>query len=147
MSELFSRIKKSLEESLDTAKNNAQTFKEIAGDYSKTTRLKFELYQLQNKKKKKLELLGETVFPFLAENNTEGLQKHETLPILLDDVKYTNNEIELTQKSIEEISEKERPEIIKQEKEALKKKIKDVENEIETQMSDLNELKDTIDKN
>ncbi|HID37964.1 MAG TPA: hypothetical protein EYP36_00420 [Calditrichaeota bacterium] len=146
MSDLISKLKKTIEESLDTARNNAQSLKELAEEYGKVARLKFDLYQLQNAKRKKLELLGETVFPFLTENNFDGLKKHETLQILLDDIKNTNNEIELTLKAINEAGERDRESQTSEEKEDLKKKIEDVEGEIETRLNELKIIKETIDK-
>lgn len=146
MSEILSKLKKSFELSFDTAKHNAQNLKEIAGDYSKVARLKFEVFQLENSRKKKIELLGETVFPYLSENNHNGLKKHETLQILLDDIKNTDNEIELTQRTIDEISEKDKIEAASQDKEELKQKIKDVESEIESRMHELKIVKDVINK-
>ncbi|HGY56959.1 MAG TPA: hypothetical protein ENK44_14720 [Caldithrix abyssi] len=146
MSDLISKLKKTIEESLDTARNNAQSLKELAEEYGKVARLKFELYQLQNAKKKKLELLGETVFPFLTENNYDGLRRHETLQILLDDIKNTNNEIELTQKAIEEAGEKDTTTEQSEEQEELKKKIEEVEGEIESRLNELKIVKQAIDK-
>jgi len=146
MADLISKLKKTIEESLDTARNNAQSLKELAEEYGKVARLKFELYQLQNAKKKKLELLGETVFPFLNENNFDGLKKHETLQILLDDIKNTNNEIELTQRAINEAGEKENESEQSEEQEALKKKIEEVEGEIESHLNELKIVKQAIEK-
>ena len=146
MSDLISKLKKTIEESLDTARNNAQSLKEMAEEYGKVARLKFDLYQLQNAKRKKLELLGETVFPFLTENNFDGLKKHETLQMLLDDIKNTNNEIELTLKAIHEAGERESESETSEEKEDLKKKIEQVEGEIESRLNDLKIVKEAINK-
>jgi len=146
MSDLISKLKKTIEESLDTARNNAQSLKEMAEEYGKVARLKFDLYQLQNAKRKKLELLGETVFPFLTENNFDGLKKHETLPMLLDDIKNTDNEIELTLKAINEAGERESESETNEEKEDLKKKIEEVEGEIESRLNELKIVKEAINK-
>ena len=70
MTEFLDKIKKTIEQSLDLAKNNAQSLKETAEEMSKVARLKFDLHQLQSSKRRKLQLLGETVYPFMGSMST-----------------------------------------------------------------------------
>lgn len=145
MSDILSRLKKNLEESFDLAKSNAQNFKEIAGEYSKTARLKIELAQLNSTMKKKTILLGETVYPFLLEQNFEGLKKHETLRVIIDEIKQVQNEIDLNQKQVEMVSEKPepRPEF---DSSQVRDQIKDLEDQIESRIQELKTVKDALDK-
>jgi hypothetical protein len=142
MADLLNKIRQVLEDGLDTAKHNAQNLKEAAEDYSKTARIKLEIHQLRNSLKKKIFLLGETVMPFLAENNVDALKKHETLPVLVDSIKNIQNEIDLANKSLEEISKNEDEDDDKKSGEA-KEKIENLEKEIETKIDELNEIKDS----
>lgn len=145
MSDLLNRLKKNLEESFDIAKSNAQNFKEIAGEYGKTARLKLELAQLNNAKKKKTTLLGETVYPFLLEQNFEGLKEHETLRVIIDEIKQLQNEIDLNKKKLELVSEKPepRPEF---DRTQVRDQIKELEDQIESRINDLKNVKDALDK-
>ncbi len=140
MSALINKIRQVVEESLDTARHNAQNLKEVAGEYSRSTRIKFELHQLRSSLKKKIYLLGETVLPYLTENNYKDLKKHETLPVLIDSIKNLKNEIILAEKSLEEISQKneEGGESSSQE---IKKKIDSLEQEIESHLDELQDVK------
>ena len=140
MSELINKIRQVVEDSLDTARHNAQNLKESAEEYSRTTRIKFELYQLRNSLKKKVYLLGETVLPYLKENNYKGLKNHETLPVLIDGIKSLQNEIILAEKSLEEISKKNEADKTTSSEE-IKKKIDNLEQEIETHIDELQDVK------
>jgi hypothetical protein len=142
MADLLNKIRQVLEDGLDTAKHNAQNLKEAAEDYSKTARIKLEIHQLRNSMKKKIFLLGETVMPFLSENNFDGLKKHETLPVLVDSIKNIQNEIDLANKSLEEISMAGSEENEKKTGE-VKEQIENLEKEIETKIEELNEVKNS----
>ena len=146
MAEFIEKLKKTIEGSLDTARNNAQNLKEIAEEYSKIAKLKFELHQLQSSKKRKMELLGETVYPFLIENKIDDLKKHETLQVLLDEIKNINNEIELTQKSIKDLYNRSKTESKIHERQQLKNQINDVEKEIESRIEEIKSVKESLDK-
>ncbi len=145
MTDFINKIKKTIEESFDLAKNNAQNFKEFAGEYGKSARLKFDIVQLKNSKKKKMNLLGETVFPFLLEHNYDGLKKHETLLVLIDDIKLLQNEIDLAEKELEQISSdsEPRPEFDRQQ---VRDQIDALENQIEERIQDLKNMKKALDK-
>jgi len=145
MSDFINRIKKNLEDSFDIAKNNAQNFKEIAGEYSKTARLKLELAQLSNAKKKKTTLLGETVYPFLLEQNFDGLKAHETLRVIIDEIKQVQNEIDLNQKKLDALGEKSepRPEF---DRNQVRDQIQELEDQIESRIKDLKNVKEALDK-
>ncbi len=145
MSDFIKRIKKNLEESFDIAKNNAQNFKEIAGEYSKTARLKLELAQLNSSKKKKTTLLGETVYPFLLEQNYEGLKAHETLRMIIDEIKQVQNEIDLNQKKLDALSEKPEP-VPEFDRSQVRDQIKELEDQIESRISELKTVKEALDK-
>jgi len=143
MADLLNKIRQVLEDGLDTAKHNAQNLKEAAEDYSKTARIKLEIHQLRNSLKKKIFLLGETVMPLLSENNYDGLKKHETLPVLIDSIKSIQNEIDLANKSLEEISKAEDEADSSQKSGEVKEQIEDLEKEIENKIEELNEVKTT----
>ena len=138
MPDLINKIRQVVEDGLETARYNAQNLKEAAEEYSRTTRIKFELYQLRNSLKKKIHLLGETVLPYLMEDNLKGLKKHETLPVLIDSIKSLQNEIILAEKSLqEEIEKKDR----EQTGEDVKKKIENLEQEIEEHIGEIQQAK------
>ena len=144
MADLIKKIKKSFEDSMDLARNNAQNFKEVAGEYGKTARLKFDIAQLKNTKKKKMNLLGESVYPFLARNDFRGLEKHETLRVLIDDIKLLQSEIELAENNLKQLTAKEpTPEFDRQQ---VRNQIKDLENQIESRISDLKNVKESLDR-
>ncbi len=145
MADLINKIKKTIEESLDLAKNNAQNFKEFAGEYGKSARLKFDVVQLKSSKKKKMNLLGETVYPFLLEHNYDGLKNHETLLVLIDDIKLLQNEIDLAENELGQISEEpaHRPEF---DRKQVRDQIDDLENQIEERIKDLKNMKEALDK-
>ena len=145
MADFINKIKKTIEDSFDLAKNNAQNFKEFAGEYGKSARLKFDIVQLKSSKKKKMNLLGETVYPFLLEHNYDGLKNHETLLVLIDDIKLLQNEIELTEKELGQISEEpaHRPEFDRQQ---VRDQIDDLESQIEERIKDLKNMKEALDK-
>jgi len=142
MADLVSKIKKAIDDTLETAKSNAQNLKEIAQDYGKTARLKFELHQLKISKRKKYELLGKTVFPYLVANDYKGLKNHETLSVLLDDIKNIINQIQLTQNELEqhlknmEATRKPEP------KEKIKKEIQQIESEIESRLEEIKKIQE-----
>ncbi len=145
MSDLLNRIKKSIEEGMDVAKANAQGLKEMAEEYGKTAKLKYDIFQLENSKKRKMELLGETVFPFLVENNTAGLKKHETLIYLLDSIKNIDNQIELNQKALQDITEGDTEDARRQERDDLRNQINEIEKDIEEKIKALKIVKESID--
>ena len=147
MNDLIDKIRKTLEESLETAKQNAQNLKEIAEDYGKTARLKFELYQLQSSRKKKMELLGETVFPFINEKNYTDLKKHETLQVIIDNIKGLDDDIELTRKALELQRNPDKQQSRELNKEELQNQINEVEKEIESRIDELRAVKDALKKN
>jgi outer membrane biosynthesis protein TonB len=146
MSDLLDRFKKTLEESLETAKHNAQNLKEIAEEYGKVARFKFELHQLQTSRRKKMELLGETVFPFLNENRHNDLKMHETLQVILDNIKNLDNDIELTQKALELMRSPAKSDDTEVNEEQLKNQIQEVEIEIESRIKELRAVKDALKK-
>lgn len=147
MAELLDRFKKTLEESLETAKHNAQNLKEIAEEYGKVARFKFEMHQLQTSRKKKMELLGETVFPFLNENRFNDLKKHETLQVILDNIKNLDNDFKLTQKALELMRSPAKSDDPEMDEEQLKNQILEVEKEIESRINELRAVKDALKKN
>ncbi|MBN2425121.1 MAG: hypothetical protein JXR46_10590 [Calditrichaceae bacterium] len=147
MNDLIDKIRKTLEDSLETAKENAQNLKEIAEEYGKTARLKFELYQLQSSRKKKMELLGETVFPFINEKNYTDLKKHETLQVIIDNIKSLDNDIELTRKALELQRNPDKKQSRELNKEELQNQINEVEKEIESRINELRAVKDALKKN
>ncbi len=147
MSDLLNKIRKTLQESLENARQNAQSLKEMAGEYSQSARLKLEIHQLRTVKRKKLTLLGETVYPFLLENNIDGLKSLDTLTVLIDEIKNLQNTIDLTEKTIEKLSEKEEKQNTQPvDTEILKEQITGLEEEIEARLHDLQAVKKTIHK-
>ena len=144
MSELLNRIKNSIEDGLEIARKNALSLVDIAEDYGKTAKIKYDIFQLESSKKRKMELLGETVFPFLIENNTKALEKHETLIYLLDSIKSINNQIELARKSLQELVESDWEGARKHEREELRNQINEVEREIEERIKALKIVKESI---
>ncbi len=141
MADLVTKIRKAIEDTLEAAKGNAQSLKEIAQDYGKTARLKFELHQLKISKRKKYELLGKTVFPYLVANDYKGLKKHETLSVLLDDIKNIINEIQLTQNELEQHL-KNKGEAKQEPKEKIKEEILQIESEIESRLEEIKKIQE-----
>jgi len=137
------KLRKTLQESLENARKNAQALRELAEGYSAVTRLKFELHQMRTSRKKKLTLLGETVFPFLAEHRYDALRRHETIPVLIDEIKNLQNEIVLAEKALEKLSEKEEPIL---ETEEIRTQIIELEDEIESRLEELKSVKKEIAK-
>ncbi|APF20723.1 hypothetical protein [Caldithrix abyssi] len=142
MADLMTKIRKAIEDTLDAAKGNAQNLKEIAQDYGKTARLKFELHQLKISKRKKYELLGKTVFPYLAANDYKGLKKHETLSVLLDDIKNIINEIQLTQNELEQHLKNKGEGGAQESKEKIKEEILQIESEIESRLEEIKKIQE-----
>ncbi len=143
MSDLIIKVRKTLQESLDNARKNAQALRDLAESYSHVTRLKFELRQLKTSKRKKLTLLGETVFPYLAELKYDELQQHETIPVLVDEIKNLQNEIDLSEKALEKLSEKEEAVL---DTEEIRTQINELEDEIESRLNELKSVKKVVDK-
>jgi len=146
MTDFFDKVKKTIEQSLDRAKLNAQGLKDTAEELGKVARLKFDLHQLNSSKRKKLQLLGETVYPFLKENKVDNLKTHESLPVLIDEIKDLNNQIELTQKSIEDVQKQTREETKPINQEDLRNQINELESEIESRIEELKIVKESLNK-
>ena len=146
MVDFVKKIKKGIEEGYETVRNNATNIKDMAGDYSKIAKLKFELHQLKTQHEKKLALLGTTVFPYLLENNTQGLKTHETLQMLLDEIKNISNQIELVQHAVTDISTREKQESKPVNMQKIRNQIEDLEHEIEQRLSEIQAVKDELDK-
>ncbi|KAA3618477.1 MAG: hypothetical protein D8M58_13515 [Calditrichaeota bacterium] len=145
MSDFLDKLKKSAEGSYSTVRNNAINLKDIAGDYGKIAKLKFELHQLKSAREKKMALLGETVFPYLLENNTKALKTHDTLQMLLDEIKNTDNQIELVQHAISDISKREKAPK-PQDHKKMHAEIELLEQQIETQLEELHAVKKALEK-
>ncbi len=143
MADILSKIRKAIEESLENARANAQGLKEIAEDYGKTARLKFELHQLKLNERKKFELLGKTVFPFLITNDYTGLKKHETLRVILDDLKNVQNEIQLTQNELEQHLSKGEDKSEEKPKQKVQEEIKQIESEIEARLEEIKKIRES----
>ena len=146
MTDFFDKVKKTIEQSLDRVKINAQGLKDTAEELGKVARLKYDLHQLNISKKKKLQLLGETVYPFLNENKVDDLKTHESLPVLIDEIKDLGNQIELTQKSIEEVQQQSKEEAKPINQEDLRNQINELESEIESRIEELKIVKESLDK-
>lgn len=144
MSDFITRLKKSVEESYDSLRTNAGSIKDVAEEFSKIAKLKFELYQLDGVREKKLTLLGRSVYPFLLENNFDGLRNHETLPILLDEIKSHSNQIELIQHAIKDISQKGPKPINGEDKQNMRNEIDALEKQIEARLNDLKAVKEAL---
>jgi cell division protein FtsL len=145
MSDFLEKLKKSAEGSYSTVLNNAVNLKDLAEGYGKIAKLKFELHQLKSAREKKLALLGKTVFPYLLENNTKALQTHETLQMLLDEIKNLGNQVELVQHAISDISDREK---VYTEKDhgKIQGEIEILERQIEEQLEELKAVKKALDK-
>ena len=104
------------------------------------------MHQLQSSKRRKLQLLGETVYPFMAENKVDALKTHETLPVLLDEIKNLDNQIELTQKSITNVAKDLKEETRIKNQEELRDQIGELESEIEERIQELKIVKDALNK-
>ncbi|MEJ2542760.1 MAG: hypothetical protein P8Y99_01705 [Calditrichaceae bacterium] len=146
MTDFFDKVKKTIEQSLDRAKVNAQGLKDTAEELGKVARLKFDLHQLNSSKRKKLQLLGETVYPFFNENKVEKLKTHESLPVLIDEIKDLNNQIELTQKNIDEVQLQSKEEDKPVNQEDLRDQINELESEIEARIEELKIVKESLNK-
>ncbi|MCD4692176.1 MAG: hypothetical protein K8R79_04635 [Calditrichales bacterium] len=146
MADFMDKVKKTIEDGYVVARSNALNLKEMAEELSQIAKLKFEVYQLQTSKKKKKELLGDTVYPFLLKNKIDALKKHETLKILVDDIKNIDEQIESTRKKIQEVSERVKKEAPAQDPEEMKGKITEIEDEIESRLEELKTVKESVDK-
>jgi hypothetical protein len=146
MKDILDKIKTTSEQFIERIKTNAKDLRGSAEDLSKVTRLKFELRHLKLSKKRKYQLLGETVYPFLDENKVDALKTHETLPVLMDEIKSLSNQIELINKSIEEISETSKDSSKVLNREDLRGKIQELEEEIESRLEELKIVKEAINK-
>ena len=147
MSDFLDKLKNSVEEGYSALRVNAINLKETAGEYGKIAKLKFELHQLKSSREKKLALLGSTVYPFLLENNPEALKSHETLMMLIDEIKNISNQIELLQRAIEDIATKEKLEKKKvRDHDKMRKEIEDLEKQIESHLKDIQAVKKTLNK-
>ncbi len=145
MSDFLDKLKKSAEGSYSTVRDNAINLKDIAGDYGKIAKLKFELHQLKSSHEKKLALLGTTVFPYLLENNIKALKTHETLQMLLDEIKNIGNQVELVQHAISDISVREK-EPKPEDHKKMHNEIELLEQQIEDQLEELQAVKKAIGK-
>lgn len=146
MADFMDKVKKTIEDGYVVARSNALNLKEMAEELSQIAKLKFEVYQLQTSKKKKKELLGDTVYPFLLKNKFDALKKHETLKILVDDIKNIDEQIESTRKKIQEVSERVKKEPQAKDPEEMKGKITEIEDEIESRLEELKNVKESVDK-
>jgi molecular chaperone DnaK (HSP70) len=100
--------------------------------------------QLKNNRKKKITLLGETVYPYILAQDFSGLQEHETLRILIDDIKIVQNEIDLAEKALKDISAKEP--LPPFDREELNRQIQELEQQIESRIEDLKAVKKALDE-
>ncbi|RMH60253.1 MAG: hypothetical protein D6677_14015 [Calditrichaeota bacterium] len=146
MKDLLEKLKKGVEESFDALRDNAVSIKDIAGDYGKIAKLRFEKHQLQSAREKKLTLLGKTIYPYMLENRPEHLREHETLPMLVDEIKNLDNQIELLQLAIKDIAAREIQKTRRTEKEALYRQIEALEEQIEKRLNELKAVRDALDK-
>jgi len=147
MSDFLDKLKKGVEESYTSIRINAANLKETAGEYSRIAKLRFEMFQLNSTRDKKMALLGSTVYPYLLENNPQALQSHETLPILLDEIKNISNQIELIQIAINDISKNEKQAYKKLRDHAkIRNEIESLEKQIESHLKELKDVKKSLNK-
>ena len=83
--------------------------------------------------------------PYLLENNTKALKTHETLQMLLDEIKNIGNQVELVQHAISDISEREKIPKPK-DHEKMHSEIELLERQIEEQLEELQAVKKALDK-
>jgi len=147
MSDFLDKLKKGVEESYSTIRINAANLKETAGEYGRIAKLRFEMFQLNSTMDKKMALLGSTVYPYLLENNPQALKSHETLPILLDEIKNISNQIELIQIAIKDISKNEKQAYKKLRDHAkIRNEIENLEKQIETHLKELKDVKKSLER-
>jgi predicted nucleic acid-binding Zn-ribbon protein len=147
MSDFLDKLKKGVEESYSAIRLNASNIKETAGEYGRIAKLRFEMFQLNSTRDKKMALLGSTVYPYLLENNPQALKDHETLPILLDEIKNISNQIELIQIAINDISKNEKEASQKLRDHAkIRNEIESLEKQIESHLQELKDVKKSLDK-
>ncbi len=146
MSDFIDRLKKTVEGSYDTVRTNAGNIRDIATDVSKLAKMKYEMHQLKAARDKKLALLGKTVYPYLLENNVDGLKKHETLSMLLDEIKNLSNQAELLQHQIETHSIGEKQHKEEADTEDVRAEIEKLEKQIEERLTELKAVKDALEK-
>lgn len=144
MTDFISRLKRSVEDSYDNLRSSAVSIKDVAEEFSKIAKLKFELYQLDGVREKKLTVLGKSIYPFLLENNFEGLKNHETLPVLLDEIKNHSNQIELIQHAIKDITQKGPKPVSGEDKQNIRSEIEALEKQIEARLNDLKAVKKAL---
>ncbi len=146
MTDFFDRFKKTFEEGLDTVRDNAMSLREVAEEYSKVAKLKFELYQTKSSRDKKLTLLGSTVYPYLLENDHKGLKAHDTLATVVKDIKNLNDQIDLLESAVEDMTDKSKESDKKQDKEHLKNQISSLEKDIEARLKEIKVMKEELGK-
>ncbi len=146
MKDILDKLKKSVEDSFDVLRSNAVNIKDVAEDYGKIAKLRFEKHQLQSAREKKFTLLGKTVYPYLLENRPEQLREHETLPMLVDEIKNFDNQIELLHLAIKDISAREKRITTEKDKDAVYKQIEALEEKIEQRLNELKAVREALDK-
>lgn len=147
MTDFMEKFRKTFEEGLETVRENAMNLKDLAEEYSKVAKLKFELYQLRTSRDKKLTLLGNTVYPYFLSQDFKGLKAHDTLMTLVSDIRNLNDQIDLLQHAIDDITEKAKQEDKKDDKEHLKSQITNLEKDIEERLQEIKQMKEELGKN
>ena len=141
MATLLEKIRKTLEESYDYFRDNANTVMEKAEDFGRISMLKFEIKQMSASVERKLAVLGDAVFPHLLSGDLSPLQDNPAVKLVLEEIQELNRQIEARQKEVNQIIRDNEAEIRVREHGEMKKRIEQLEKEIEDRMADLNEVK------
>ena len=80
------------------------------------------------------------------ENNTQALKTHETLQMLLDEIKNLSNQIELVQIAISDISTREKNRPASKDHDKIRQEIERLETQIEDHLSELKAVKKALEK-
>ena len=141
MTSILDKIRKTLEEGFDIFRDSAAGVIEKAEDIGKVSKLKFEIKQLSSNLEKKLTLLGDTVYPFLKDENYDALKDHEGLKAILEDIQGLQEEIDAKEKEMKKIiSENEALQKSRVEQK-IQSRIKELEKEIEEKMKEIEKLR------
>jgi polyhydroxyalkanoate synthesis regulator phasin len=141
MTTLLEKIRKTLEEKYDYFRDNANTVMERAEDFGRISMLKFEIKQMSASVERKLAVLGDAVFPHLLSGDLSPLQDNPAVKLVLEEIQELNRQIDAKHKEMNQIIQSNETEIRLREHGEMKKRIEELEKEIEDRMADLDDAK------
>ena len=141
MTSLLDQIKKTLEETYDTVRGSASTMIDKAEDFSKISKMKFDIRQMSSNAEKKLTVLGDAVLPHLIKNNVDALKDNPAIKLIVEEIQDLNKQINDKQKEIDKLVAETEKIVKGKGEEKMHQRIIILEKEIEQRMSELKKLK------